>query len=163
MEIQIPISPNASMDALDIRNTALEHAFHRNAHGQLVEEYDIQFIDGDHPRLITALGVNQANLADWFESFEAMTDDEAVKAIYLAEIDCVRMKGVCDRLDDVILFEGTVLDYAEQYLEDSGLRTEVPEALRYYIDVDAFACDLVVGSDVTTLAVDGTKYVVEVC
>lgn len=138
-------------------------ASHRNAHGQLVEEYEIQFIDGDYPRLFAALGVNQANLADWFESFEAMADDEAVKAIYLAEIECVRMEDACDRLDDVLLFEGTVLDWTEQYLEDSGLRTQLPEALRYYIDVDAFARDLVLGGDVTTFEVNGTYYVVQVC
>ena len=138
-------------------------ASHCNAYGQHVEEYDIQFIDGDYPRLFSALGVNQANLASWFEHFEAMADDDAIKTIYLAEIQCVSMDDICDRLDDVVLFEGSVTEYAEQYLEDSGLRAEVPESLRYYIDVDAFARDLVLGGDVSTFDVDGTCYIVEAC
>jgi len=32
--------------------------------------------------------------------------------------------------------------FAEQYLEDSGILSEIPDALRYYIDVASFARDL---------------------
>lgn len=140
---------------------AAKAATHCNAYGQHVEEYEIQFIDGDNPRLFSALSVNQATLAKWFEHFEALDDDEAVKAIYLAEVEGVAMDDIQDQLDDVHLTEGSVTDYAQQYLEDSGLLAEVPESLRYYFDVEAFARDLVLGGDVTTFEVDGTIYVVE--
>lgn len=138
-------------------------ASHCNAYGQHVEEYEIQFIGGGSPRLFSALGVSQATLAIWFEHFEALADDEAVKAIYLAEVQGVAMEDILDQLDNVCIAEVSVTDYAEQYLEASGLLAEVPESLRYYIDVDAFARDLVLGGDVSTFELDGTCYVVGAC
>lgn len=55
-----------------------------------------------------------------------------------------------DDLDDILsnandAFMGTAdsqTDYAEQYLEDTGTLSEVPENLRFYFDTEAFARDL---------------------
>lgn len=63
------------------------------------------------------------------------------------------------RAKDVILFEGTVRDYAEEYIESTGLLAEVPESLRFYIDIDAFARDLRIGGDVTDIG--GRQWVVQ--
>ena len=62
-----------------------QSASHRNEYGDPVEEYEIQFIDGDNYRLFGALGINQANLKNWFERFEELDGDDVIKAIYLAE------------------------------------------------------------------------------
>lgn len=136
-------------------------ASHRNAYGQPVEEYEIQFIDGDNCELFNALGINQANLALWFERFEDMDHDEAVRAIYLAGYECLAVEDILDRLDEVILFEGTVRDYAEDYMESTGLLSEVPESLRFYIDIEAFARDLRIGGDVTDIEINGRQWVVQ--
>ncbi|APG62022.1 hypothetical protein LPB140_03415 [Sphingorhabdus lutea] len=82
-------------------------AIHRNEHGDPVEEYEIQFIDGDNLRLFNAVGVNQANLQNWFDKFKDLDGDDAIKAIYLAEDLGYRLEDALDRLDDVHLFEGT--------------------------------------------------------
>jgi antirestriction protein len=37
------------------------------------------------------------------------------------------------------------MDFAEQYLDDSGILNEVPENLRYYFDVERFSRDLFIG------------------
>ena len=47
-------------------------AKHKNEYGDPVEEYEIQFIDGDNAALFKAVGVNQANLKDWFDRYESM-------------------------------------------------------------------------------------------
>lgn len=134
---------------------------HCNAYGQPVEEFEIQFIDGDNCELFRAIGVNQANLELWFEHFEDMDDEESVRAIYLAGYECLAAEDILDRLDDVILFEGTINEYAEDYIESTGLLNEVPESLRYYIDIDAFARDLRIGGDVTDIEIGGRQWVVQ--
>ena len=138
-------------------------ASHRNEHGDPVEEYEIQFIDGDNSRLFKAVGVNQANLQAWFDKFEDLDGDDAIKAIYLAEDLGYRLEDALDRLDDVHLFEGTAIEYAESYIEDTGLLNEMPDNLRYYFDTEAFARDLLLGGDITELEVERTKYIVQAC
>jgi antirestriction protein len=60
----------------------------------------------------------------------------------------------------VVLFEGTPRAYAEDYLESTGMLDQMPENLRCYVDVDAFARDLLMGSDITEIDINGTTYVV---
>ena len=60
-----------------------------------------------------------------------------------------------------MLFEGTAQDYAESYIEDTGLLNEIPENLRYYFDIKTFARDMVLGGGIAVIEIDGTPYVVE--
>ena len=57
---------------------------HTNIYGQPVEEFEIQFIDGDYPELFRELEINQANLNIWFEYFEELEEEQANKYLYLA-------------------------------------------------------------------------------
>lgn len=136
-------------------------ATHKNAYGDPVEEFEIQFINGDNHYLFRALGINQATLALWFEEFEDLNEDQAVAAIYLAEYVGVPIKDITDQIDDVYLFEGTLLEYAEDYVESTGLLREVPESLRYYFDMDAFARDLRIGGDVTEYELGNRQWLVQ--
>ncbi len=138
-------------------------ATHRNYYGDPVEEYEIQFIDGDNYRLFDALGINQANLKDWFDKFEEIEGEDVIKIIYLTEDLGYAMDGILDRLDEVVLFEGTVIEYAMRYLEDTGLLDQIPENLRYYFDTESFARDLVLNGDISRTVIDSTHYVVQVC
>ncbi|WP_019959571.1 antirestriction protein ArdA [Woodsholea maritima] len=134
-------------------------ASHRNEYGDPVEEYEIQFIDGDNYEVFSAIGVNQANLKLWFEAFEALDEDDAVKVIYLADHLGCTTDEVLGHLDDVYLFKGAALEYAERYIEDTGLLSEIPEHLRYYFDTEAFARDMVLGGDITEVEIMGQKWV----
>ena len=60
-------------------------ASHCNAYGDPVEEYEIQFIDGENAALFKAVGVTQASLSDWFEHFEDCDTEDAIKLIILIE------------------------------------------------------------------------------
>lgn len=82
-----------------------------------------------------------------------LVDDPEMVAAYL---DDIGEKVTAENLPELIeqakeryTGYGTVIEYAEGYLEDSGLLAEVPESLRYYIDTDSFARDLVLGGDVS--------------
>lgn len=136
---------------------------HRNEFDESVEEYEIQYIDGDHCALFNALGINQANLSQWFDDFDNMDTEDATKTIYLSEYNGCDIGEIHGQLDDVILFEGSSLEYAEQYIEDTGMLNEIPENLRYYFDTEAFARDLVISGDITEVEIDGTNYIVWGC
>lgn len=134
---------------------------HHNQYGDPVEEYEIQFIDGDNYQLFKALEVNQANLSQWFDDFEELDNDDRTKAAYLAEYSGFRdMADILEHLEDVMLFEGTALEYTEQYIEDTGMLNEMPENLRYYFDTEAFARDLVVSGDINVVEFNNIKFVV---
>ena len=132
---------------------------HKNDYGDPVEEYEIQFINGDNYQLFNALGINQANLEKWFEDFENLDTDDEAKAIYLAEYTGYEMQDILDQLDDICLFKGTAEEYAEEYIEDTDMLADMPENLRYYFDTEAFASDMVTGGDITVLEINNVEYV----
>ncbi|WP_193188977.1 antirestriction protein ArdA [Nisaea sediminum] len=136
-------------------------ADHRNAYGQIVEEFEIQFIDGDAFALFDALEVTQATLSAWFDQFEGLDGDEARKAIYLASHEGCAMDQILEQLEDVYLFEGTATEYAESYIKETGLLDQIPENLRFYFDVEAFARDLQLGDDIAVIEIDERSFVVQ--
>lgn len=138
-------------------------ASHRNEYGDPVEEYEIQFIDGDNCKLFAAIGVNQANLKQWFDDFEDLDGDDMIKAIYLADDMGYSTDRILDQLEGVMLFEGTAIEYAESYIEDTGLLDQMPENLQFYFDTEAFARDMILGGDITELEINSKTYVLQAC
>lgn len=138
-------------------------AAHKNQFGDPVEEYEIQFIDGEPYKLFDALNINQANLSQWFDDYESLEGEDYIKALYLADDVHCTVDEVLDRMDDVILFEGTAVEYAEQFIEDTGMLDNMPENLRYYFDIKAFARDMMLNGDITDSHVSGTSYIVREC
>ena len=117
----------------------------RNAHGDPVEEFEIQFIDGESIdcALAKAIGLNQANLAQFFGAVEDWDDDDKTRVI-LAVGECGYAFDAETRPNDFDLdiYEGvTMRELAEQFVEE-GLFGEIPERLQFYIDYDAIARDL---------------------
>lgn len=138
-------------------------AKHRNEYGDPVEEYEIQFIDGDNYQLFSALGVNQANLKRWFDDYQDLEDEELIKAIYQAEDQHCDMGEILDKLEDVVLFEGTATAYAEYYLGDTGLLAQIPDSLQFYFDTEGFARDMLLNGDITEVRVENIDYIVWGC
>ena len=135
---------------------------HTNAYGQPVEEFEIQFIDGDNYELFNTLRINQANLKEWFETYEDMDDEDAAKVIYLIDhlgYTTYTANDIQDKLDDIYLFEGTAIEYAEQYLEETGMLNEIPQHLRYYFDTEAYARDMLLNGDIAEVEIMNTCYV----
>jgi len=136
---------------------------HTNEYGEHVEEYEIQFIDGDNYELFKALGITQANLETWFEDFENLDGDDLIRAIYMVEYLNIQMPDILDRLDEVDFFEGRAKEYAENYIEDRGLLDQMPENLRYYFDTEAFARDMLLSGDICEIEIMGKTYIIWDC
>jgi len=102
-------------------------------------------------------------LKQWLDDYQDLEGEELIKAIYLAEDQHCDMDEILDKLEDVILFEGSAVEYAENYLEDTGLLEQVPESLQAYFDSEGFARDMVLNGDITELRVENTDYIVRGC
>lgn len=109
--------------------------------GMPVEEFEIQYIDGDVSKLFTAVGVNQANLADWFDLLDKLDGDEDQYAIacHLANDGC-SMDDLPLRWDDYSLYHGTAEDYARDMVE---VCYDLPTNLEYYLDYGRLGRDMV--------------------
>jgi hypothetical protein len=132
----------------------------RNDYFHQVEEYEIQFIDGEalDCDLAKAIGINQANFGDFLECADAWEAHEKVNVI-IAVGECgydFDPDESPDQLGVDIYAVDTLRDLAEQFV-DEGLYGEIPESLQYYIDFDAIARDLSVEFSEATIA--GGRYV----
>lgn len=127
-----------------------------NRYGDKVEEFEIQFIDGEEidAALSKAWGLNQANFAAFIEAAEDWDEEQKIRVI-IAVGECgYGLEQVADDPDSVeidIHHLVSLKDLAESFVDD-GLYGEVPKSLQYYIDYDAIARDLSVEYSETEIA-----------
>ena len=126
-----------------------------NSFGDPVEEFEIQFMDGDDldGALADAIAINQANLADYLICVECWEDWQKINVII-----AVGEGGYTfDAQDDPdhygldVYYADSLRELAEQFV-DEGLYGDIPEQLQYYIDYDAIARDLAVEYTETVIA-----------
>lgn len=117
-----------------------------------VEEYELQFIDGEYHKLFNALGVNQANLPEWFELLDELDDDDDryLIACHLAD-DGYAMSDISAKWDDYRVFRGTAAEYAEQIVDDCY---EVPGNLDRYIDYERLGRNMVLEGSIVEIEHD---------
>jgi len=119
----------------------------RNDYGEPVEEFEIQFIDGEEIDcdLAKAVGLNQANFGQFFDCVDDW-DEGQKQQVIIAVGDCGYAfdASTAPNNFDVEIYEiNTMRELAEQFVDD-GLFGEVPESFQFYIDYDAIARDLAV-------------------
>lgn len=143
-----------SLDAVGFYFDSLEEYQEKAARavdrfGQPVEEFEIQFIDGEEYKLFNALGVTQASLAAWFELLDELDDNEDryLIACFLAE-NGHDAKDIPVRIDDYSVYRGSAEDYAREIVEDCY---EIPANLQYYIDYEKLGRDMVLEGSITEL------------
>lgn len=144
-----------SADAFAARASAL-----RNDYGQPVEEFEIQFIDGEplDGQMFDALRVNQANLGAYLDAVDGWSDDQKIKAIIaVGEVGYSLELGSDDPDDfDIDLYEiDSLRDLAVRFVED-GLFGDIPKSIENYLDYDAIARDLAM--DYGAATVGGVRY-----
>ena len=123
--------------------------------GEPVEEFEIQFIDGEHfdCDLAKAIGLNQANFKDFLECVDAWQEWEKINTI-IALDDLgydFDPQNDPDHYGIDIYYVQTMKELAEQFVGD-GLYGDIPENLQFYIDYDAIARDLSVEYTQTNIA-----------
>ena len=121
-----------------------------------VEEFEIQFIDGEEIdcALAKAFGINQANLARFFEAAEEREKWEKQKLIIAVDecgYDLSQAPDDLDGLDVDVYYLDSMKALAEQFV-DEGLFGDIPEYLQNYIDYEAIARDLEMDYCLTEIA-----------
>lgn len=128
--------------------------------GNVVEEFEIQFIDGDEgdAQLFAALGVDQASLSAWFDRVEDLRADAKAAAFYLAS-RCGQTAGdAIDNAEDVIIRKGELADAAAEQFDD--FYSDLPQGVRMYVDIEAYARDCRLNGDLDEFEFAGQAYTV---
>ena len=128
-----------------------------DALGNHVEEFEIQFIDGDDCELFSACGINQANINPWFETIVDLPEYEKVALYYLRSFAGYCLESALNKLDEVNISEGNLKDVAEALFDECYL-IDVPESVRAYIDYEKFARDCEMSGDMTEFDFSGTTW-----
>jgi antirestriction protein len=133
----------------------------RNDYGDLVEEFEIQFIDGDNIDcdLAKAISLNQANFARYFEIIDEWEEWEK-RLVILAVGECgYQFDDDTSPTDfDIDIYDvDSMRELAEQFVEE-GLYGNIPESLQFYIDYEAIARDLSVEYSETVIAGSSVIY-----
>jgi hypothetical protein len=140
--------------AMDYETKATTHV---DRYGNLVEEFEIQFIDGDDAALFEVCGINQANLNTWFDDVEFLQNHEKVNLYYLVAVVGYNLDQALNKLDEPSVTEANLRDAAETLFDECWLH-DVPESIRFYIDYDKFARDCAMGGDLCEFEYAGTTY-----
>lgn len=140
---------------------AQKAARNRNSFGGIVEEYELQFIDGEDidGKLFEALQVNQATFGKYLEACDDWSEGDKRKVIIAVDECGYRFDIGNDTPDslDVDIYELDGLkELAEQFV-DEGLYGEIPSSLANYLDYDAMARDL--GMDYAETVIAGQRLV----
>ncbi|MDF2365637.1 antirestriction protein ArdA [Sneathiella sp.] len=128
----------------------------RSEYGEPVEEFELQFIDGEEIdcALAKAWELNQCNAKRFLDVIDEW--DEQQKRCFIVgvgECGCMfdQEQDDPDALD-IDLFEvDSLRELAEQFI-DEGLFGDIPENIAHYLDYDAIARDLGFDYSMTEIA-----------
>jgi antirestriction protein len=137
----------------------------RNLAGLPVEEYEIEFIDGEKldAELFEALKINQGNFGKFLTVCQEW-DDRQKRTVIIATGECGYLLDLetADRDDfEVDIYEvDNLRELAAQFV-DEGLYGEIPQPLQYYLDYNAMGRDL--ATDYAEIVIAGNRFVYRCC
>jgi len=137
-------------DEFTVKSIAL-----RNDYGEPVEEFEVQFIEGDliDCDLAKAIDLHQGSISNFLSCAAEWEEDEKI-AVIVAVGECgysFDKNSTPDCFEVDIYRVATMRDLAKQFVDD-GLFGEIPEHLANYIDLDAIARDLTADYSETKIA-----------
>lgn len=140
-------------------------AANRNNYGQPVEEYELQFIDGESidAALFEALRVSQVNFPAFLAACEEWDTEQKTKIIIaVGECGYSFTLGTddADSFDIDIYPYSSLRELAEHFVEE-GLFGVIPKEIEYFIDYDALGRNL--GFDYTEATIAGQCLVYRAC
>lgn len=130
---------------------------HLDRFGNLVEEFEIQFIDGDDAELFNACGITQSNLNMWFDDIKYMPESDKLNLYYLVAVAGYTLEQAMNKVDEPSIYNGNLLDATSELFDECYLPS-VPDNIKYYIDYEKFARDCSLGGDMCEFEYAGKPY-----
>jgi hypothetical protein len=111
------------------------------------EEFTITCNDGGSiAELFHEFRIDQSDLEAWFDAdVDSLVEHEKAAYYYLAGAG-FDINGAVERLDDVMIRAGMLLDAATEFFDDVYLDS-IPALMQNYIDYEKFAWDCQLGGD----------------
>lgn len=140
----------------DMEDYAVKTKAARNHWGERVEEFEIQFIDGEaiDAALFEAVEVHQGDITAFFQAAQDWNDHQK-RAVIIAAGECgYAFNLATDNPDnlEVDIYDMDSLTALAEHFVDKGLFGDIPEHLQFYIDYEAIGRDLSVDYTLTTIA-----------
>lgn len=129
----------------------------QDRYGNPVEEFEIQYIDGDDGELFRACDVTQGSLEQWFEDVENLDDNKKAALYFLCDDIGDSIATALEKIEDVYLSECTLLEAVTALFNEYYL-SEVPQDVRCYIDYEAYARDIKLNSGMAEFEFNGSTY-----
>ena len=129
--------------------------------GANIEEYEIQFIDGEGMdcKLFEALNITQCSIEAYFNAVENWEEYQKINVI-IAVGECGYRFDIANNSPDdfdVDLYQFDSMKELAEHFVDEGLYGDIPQSIQYYIDYEAIARDLAM--DYAEIRIDGTNYI----
>lgn len=127
----------------------------KNIHGDPVEEFEIDFINGDDTemKLFSMMETGQHNIEEYFDAVDEGYDEDDIQRLQILTEDMgYDFNDALDKKDDLVVY-GEFKDdedYAYEFVDQMGGAGELgKETLEQYFDYESFGRDLVLGGDVS--------------
>ena len=128
--------------------------------GYPVEEFEIDFIEGELSELFNTCDINQCTLELWFDEIENLIDSDQVELYYRCEQLGQNTQEALDSINsDGFIQQCSLSDYAYESVNESGVIDCLPETLQCYFNHDAYARDLEINGEAAEFTYDSTTYV----
>ena len=152
-------SRNFQFNWKHISNTFSNVGTLTDSFGLPVEEFEIEYINGDLPQLFNACSIDQCTLELWFDQIEIMDDQAQVELFYRCDNLGQETQEAIDKLSsDGSIHQSSLIDYATDFIDDYGIIDCLPDNFKYYIDYEACARDLELSGEVTEFSYDSMAY-----
>lgn len=106
-----------------------------------IEEFELQFINGDDADadLFNQLKINQMQVGLWFNELQPLSEHEKAGIYGLHVSGYSDIEEMIEKVkdDNPVIFEGTALEYAREYVDDVGVEN-MGESKHRYFDYEMF-------------------------
>jgi antirestriction protein len=124
-----------------------------------VEEFELQYIDGDNAELWAAADISQANIGEWLELLDTLEEYQEPALFFLMDHHGYTLAEAIPLVDDCMVWEGDAESYAVDLMDSTGELDKLPETLRYYFDYKALSRDMKLNGEIHEVTYDGTDYI----